>query len=69
MVTEEINDCMEKLLTDLRNFQDRQYQKDPIKVQVIHTFENHDVNFGPDVHYRLRPRGGMCVGFVKCSNT
>ena len=32
MITEEINECVEKLLTDLRNFQDRQHLRDPTKV-------------------------------------
>ena len=32
LVTDEINACVEQLLTDLRFFQDRQYAKDPTKV-------------------------------------
>ena len=33
VVKDEINDCTTQLLTDLVRFQDRQYQKDPIKAK------------------------------------
>lgn len=33
VVKEEINECATQLLTDLVRFQDRQYQKDPIKAK------------------------------------
>lgn len=32
LVTDEINECVEQLLNDLRSFQERQHVKDPTKV-------------------------------------
>lgn len=64
-MSEKIDDCVEKLLSDLRHFQERQYLKDPIKVTIIIVVQEHQ-HFLPHialriVNYRVRQRDGMCV--------
>lgn len=49
-MSEKIDDCVEKLLSDLRHFQERQYLKDPIKVAIINYSYSAGASTFPTTH-------------------